>query len=593
MGRRLETGRTVPEQHPFKEIVVIRIAVGLACVVVAGSWCTDLNGAVNPRTGSLRNNVKVNVDQKLRGELIEVMRDAEEGVLIPIIIVLQAQVAAGDLAQASAIPDKRARRNAVKTLLKARAQASQRGILDRLAAEQNRGAVGARVRPLWIQNVVATDATAAAIRRIARRGDVDNVSYDKPIGVEVFPVEPAEIELGEGGSPMSGGNIECGVQLMRAPEVWNDLGITGEGVVVGIIDTGCCITHPDLANQIWINEDEIPNNGIDDDNNGYTDDINGYNYWEDNNKIGQSGPGAGHGTHTTGTVAGDGTNGTTTGMAPDVAMMILKFWNDLAGQSVVWEAMQYAVDNDADVISASLGWAHSWNPDRVTWRNVCEATIAAGVVVIYAAGNEGCSNPPDNVRTPGDVPDVITIGGTDCNDQAYTSSSCGPITWQGIFPWNDCPYPPGCIKPSVSAPGVNTVSTSNNCFSYSTKTGTSMATPHVAGTVALMLQANPDLDHFQVKNILEQTAVDLGAPGMDNQFGAGRVDAFEAVVLALKMATPCPWDMDDDGFVGVPDLLSLLEQWDTNPGGPPDFDGDGDVGVKDLLILLGNWGPCP
>ncbi len=591
MGSRLEAGRTKPKQRPFKETMVIRITVGMACVVVAGSWCTVLNGAVSPRAGSIRNNVKVNVDQKLHGELAEVMRDAEEGVLIPIIIVLQAQVAAGDLAQASAIPDKRARRNAVKTLLKAQAQASQRGVLNQLAAEQNRGAVGARVRPLWIQNVVATDATAAAIRRITQRGDVDYISYDKPIGPEVFPVEPIEIELGAGGSPTSGGNIECGVQLMRAPEVWNDLGITGEGVVVGIIDTGCCITHPDLVNQIWHNPGEIPNNGIDDDMNGYVDDINGWNFQFNNNNISDSN---GHGTHTTGTVAGDGTNGTTTGMAPDVSMMILEFWNNITfGQPSVWEAMQYAVDNGADVVTASIGWLHAWNPDRVTWRSVCEATIAAGLVVIYAAGNEGCGNPPDNVRTPGDVPDVLTIGATDCSDFIAGFSSCGPITWQDILPWNDCPLPLGCIKPSVAAPGVNTISTRNNCVGYITFSGTSMATPHVAGAVALILEANPDLDHFQVKEILQQTAIDLGAPGTDNSFGAGRVDALEAVLLALKMATPCPWDMDDDGSVGVPDLLSLLGQWNTNPGGPPDFDDDGDVGVKDLLVLLGNWGPCP
>ncbi len=571
----------------------MHIVVGLACVVVAGSWCTVLNGAVSPQAGLFRNNVEVNVNQKLRGELAEVVRDAEEGVLIPISIVMQAQVAAGDLAQASAVPDKRARRNAVKTLLKAQAQASQRGILDQLAAEQNGGAVGARLRPLWIQNVVATDATAAAILRIAQRNDVAYINYERPIGPEVFPIEPFKPDLGEPGSPTSGGNIECGVQLMRAPEVWNDLGITGEGVVVGIIDTGCCITHPDLANQIWINEDEVPGNGIDDDNNGYIDDINGWNFHplpDGNNNITDS---DGHGTHTTGTVAGDGTNGTTTGMAPDVSMMILKFWNNFAGESVVWAAMQYAVDNDADVITASIGWPHNRNPDRVTWRNVCESAIAAGVVVIYAAGNERCFNPPDDVRTPGDVPDVITIGATDCNDIKAVFTSCGPITWQGIPPWNDCPYPPGCIKPSVAAPGVDTVSTSNNCSGYRPLSGTSMSTPHVAGAVALMLEANPNLDHFEVKEILQQTSVDLGPPGMDNSFGAGRVDALEAVLLALEMATPCPWDLDDDGSVGVPDLLSLLGQWGTNPGGPPDFDDDGIVGVPDLLVMLANWGPCP
>jgi subtilisin family serine protease len=218
-------------------------------------------------------------------------------------------------------------------------------------------------------------------------------------------------------------------------------------------------------------------------------------------------------------------------MAPDAQIMTCKFWNSFSGEQTVWDGMQYGVDNGADLLTASLGWPHSVNPDRVTWRNVCENSIAAGVVVIYAAGNEGCFSPPDNVRTPGDVPDVLTIGATDCNDNIASFSSCGPITWEGINPFDDCPYPPGCIKPDVSAPGVNTTSHSF-CNGYSQLSGTSMATPHVAGAVALMLQANPNLDHFDVKNILESTAIDLGQSGKDNTYGSGRVDAYQAVLAA-------------------------------------------------------------
>jgi hypothetical protein len=197
--------------------------------------------------------------------------------------------------------------------------------------------------------------------------------------------------------------------------------------------------------------------------------------------------------------------------------------------------MEYAADNGAQVITVSSGWPHSQNPDRRTWREVCEATIAAGVVVIYAAGNEGGGNPPDNVRTPGDVPAVITVGATDCNDVIAGFSSRGPVTWQNVDPWRDWPYPPGLIKPTISAPGVNTLSTSNNCSGYVSLSGTSMATPHVSGAVALMLEANPTLDHDQVKQILMDTAVDLGPEGMDNDFGAGRVDAYEAVQMAMSM----------------------------------------------------------
>ena len=548
----------------------MRIVVGLASLIVAGSMCSAVLGA--------------GPEAKLRGELARIVREAEPGELIPIVIVMQDQVAPADLAQASGINNKQMRRAGVISLLKNQARLSQRGLLNQLGAEQNAGEVGARLRPLWIHSAVATQATAEAIARIAQRDDVAWISSDQPRGSEIFPVEPPD------GEPLPVGNIECGVNLMRAPEVWNDLGITGEGVVVGIIDSGACLTHPDLANQIWDNVDEIPNNGIDDDNNGYIDDMVGWDFWGNDNNVSDSN---GHGTHTTGTVAGDGTNGTTTGMAPDVSMMILRISFSLSAESMVWEAMQYAVDNDADVITASIGWLHAWNPDRPMWRNVCENTIAAGTVVIYAAGNEGCSIPPDEIRTPGDVPAIITVGATDCGDNLPGFSSCGPVTWQNIPPWNDCPYPPGCIKPTIAAPGVSTISTSLNCFGYTSLTGTSMSTPHVAGAVALILQANPDLDPAQVKEILQLTAVDFGVPGMENNFGAGRVDAFEAVFLALKMATPCPWDLDDNGSVGVSDLLSLLGQWGANPGGPPDFDDDGNVGTSDFLVMLANWGPCP
>ncbi|MEE9295679.1 MAG: S8 family serine peptidase, partial [Phycisphaerae bacterium] len=409
----------------------MRIVFGLASLILAGSMCSALLG-VGPET-------------KLRGELTQIVGDAEAGALIPIVIVMQDQVDRGDIAHFSGLKNKQMRRAGVISLLKNQARIGQQGLLNQLAAEQDAGQVGARLLPLWLHSAVATQATAEAIGRIAKRDDVAYISSDQPRG-GIFPVEPADREpdLG-GGVPLSGGNIECGVNVMRAPEVWNDLGITGEGVVVGIIDSGACITHPDLANQIWDNVDEIPNNGIDDDNNGYIDDINGYDFWHRTHNVGDAN---GHGTHTTGTVACDGTNGTTTGMAPDVGMMILKISFALSAESMVWEAMQYAVDNGADVITASIGWLHAWNPDRPMWRNECENAIAAGVVVIYAAGNEGCSIPPDEIRTPGDVPAIITVGATDCSDNLASFSSCGPVTWQNIPPWNDCPYPPGCIKPT-------------------------------------------------------------------------------------------------------------------------------------------------
>lgn len=464
---------------------------------------------------------------KLRDNLAEVLRQTQPDALVPVTIVMREQASRQDVARIAAIGDKAFQRQAIRDLLKPLAAASQADLLARLRQASAAGQAE-NIRPLWIHNVIGVRATPHVVAQIAQRGDVDYVHYDRPMGVEVLPFEP-----GEDGAIAE---IECGVDLMGAPRVWSELGFTGRGVVVGIIDTGACITHPDLVNQIWDNPGEIPNNNIDDDNNGYVDDVHGWNFESNNNNVGDNN---GHGTHTTGTVAGDGTNGTQSGMAPDVEMMILKFYNSFSGEQSVWDSIQYGVDNGADVLTASLGWPHSTAPDRPTWRSVCENAMAAGVVVVFAAGNEGnCCPPVDSVRTPGDVPDMITVGATDCNDALASFSSQGPISWTGIQPYNDWPYPPGKIKPTISAPGVNTKSTSNNCTGYTNLSGTSMATPHVAGAIALMLEANPSLDHYAIKDLLEATAVDLGAPGKDNQFGSGRVDAYEAVLSAMSGEPP-------------------------------------------------------
>lgn len=523
----------------MKRTLGLSVLAGAGAVAIAAapapSFGTAADGLAPANFGAVGapGNVtpaKAKADGKLRGELGEVVRNAAPDELIPISIVLADQVSKEEINLASQHPDKADRREDVTLLLKARAAETQGELLALLEEARADGKVDGRIRALWLHNVIATSATPDVIDQLAPRDDVGWINFDKQLGEEVFPVQPQPVNQQQPGGPLNG-NIECGVDLMNAPGVWTDFGITGEGVTVGIIDTGVCDTHPDLVNQLWNNEDEVPGNGVDDDGNGYIDDVNGYNFRDDH---GNTNDDWGHGTHVGGTVVGDGTNGTVTGMAPNAQLMDLKFWNNFGGESIVWEAMQYAVDNDADVITASIGWPHSVDPDRVTWRMSCENAMAAGVVVVYAAGNEGnCCGPVDNVRTPGDVPDMITVGATDCNTDIAGFSSRGPVTWEGIDPYDDWPYPPGKIKPTISAPGVNTVSTSNNCSGYTTLSGTSMATPHVSGAVALILEADPNLDHFDVKQVLKDNAIDLGQADEDNTYGWGFVDVYEAVVAVM------------------------------------------------------------
>lgn len=458
---------------------------------------------------------------KLRGDLPRVLAGAGPGDHIPVTIIMRDQVPYEQVAEAQAQPTRLARYQAVKSLLKPFAEDNQREILAYLEGEKARGNAS-RLRTLWIVNVVAVDATPDVILALAQRADVSEINYNPKVPVFDLPdTLPAEA-----GGIMSA--IECGVSAMRAPQVW-DQGITGRGAVIAMIDTGACLTHPDLVNQLWRNPGEIPGNGVDDDGNGFVDDINGWNFDANNNNPNDTN---GHGSHTAGTVAGDGTQGTQSGMAPDVAVMILKVGVTFSDEMDVWSAMQYAANMNAHAYSMSLGWPHSQNPVRSTWRNIARNAIAMGTQGVIAAGNEGsCCRPFDAVRTPGDVPEIITVGATDCNMNIASFSSQGPVTWQTVSGYNDWPYAPGKIKPTVSAPGVNTIS-HRFCSGYTQMSGTSMATPHVAGAVALMIEANPNLTPEQIKDIVMRAAIDRGATGFDNVYGMGFLDAFNAVQMA-------------------------------------------------------------
>jgi serine protease AprX len=474
----------------------------------------------------------------LRPPLGDVLAAASPGQLVPVSVVFREQATNERLRDAGAGLERHAARRIRLDLLKEIAHRSQAPLLAALREWEGQGQV-ARVRPLWIGNVVGVEATPAAIRAIAARPEVAWVNHNPKADVLLgdFSPAPAEQVRKSPRPPSYGANeIECGVEKMRAPSVWNELANTGQGAVIAVIDTGLCWTHSDIANQVWVNPGEDLNhnsvvmdpadvNGVDDDANGFVDDLIG---WDFDNGDREPNDDNSHGSHCAGTVAGDGTAGTQAGMAPDAKIMAVKVGVTFADEVDVWSAMQYAADNGADAISMSLGWPHGQNPDRATWRQNCENTIEAGTAMVIAAGNEGSGAEPDNVRTPGDVPRVITVGATDCSDYAAGFSSRGPVSWQNVPPYNDYPYPPGLIKPDISAPGVDTKS-HYVCSGYTFMSGTSMATPHVAGAVALMVSASPGIGHDDIKQILEETAVDLGDPGKDNTFGSGRVDAYQAV----------------------------------------------------------------
>ncbi len=461
--------------------------------------------------------------------LSEQMDQKSESDLIQINIRLSEQYNLNNIKSELAIMEKEEQRDFVINELQAFRDESQAEILQFIRIK-NRDGKTELIHSLWITNTITCLATKDVINELAQRMDIDRIDWDEERKMLI-----GDNKSGSGGSDNGGKEITWNVTHIDATDVWA-LGYTGAGIVVGVLDTGVNYDHLDLADHVWVNP-AYPNHGYDFVNN-------------DDDPMDDHG----HGTHCAGTVAGDGTAGSQTGMAPDATIMCVKVL-DAGGsgsESGVWAAIQFTVDNGGDVISMSLGWQHSWGVDRESWRNSFDNALAAGVISAVAAGNEGNqqgSYPiPDNVRTPGDCPPpwlnpdqtliggtsgVVCVGSTDINDNASSFTSQGPVDWSAISPFNDYAYSPGMglIRPDVAAPGSNIKSLAHysNTGYEDGWSGTSMATPAVAGVMALMLDKNPYLTAVEINMALETTALDLGAGGKDNIFGAGRINALSAV----------------------------------------------------------------
>lgn len=270
---------------------------------------------------------------------------------------------------------------------------------------------------------------------------------------------------------------------INIPNTW-DMTMGLPDIKVAVLDTGIDLTHPEFSGQIFAQEDMVYYDG-----NAQDDSIGEKCY--------------GHGTHVAGIIGAKPNNGQgISGVAPGVSLIAVDvFDGDGAWTYDVIEGIQYAVANGADVINMSLGGPGT----STSFENAITDAVNKGVVCVVAAGNDNTSI----YYSPSDCTDAISVIATDQNDKRAAFSNFGPLK-------------------DISAPGVDILST-YPIGSYKYLPGTSMASPIVAGVVALMRSLNPDLTVAQVKNILYSTAVDLGDSGFDAQFANGRVDANAAV----------------------------------------------------------------
>jgi len=419
------------------------------------------------------------------------------------------------------------RREFVVNELKNFAEASQCELKMVLGDMEKQGLVSSP-RSLWTANALYFSATKQVIFDLSERNDIEIIGYN--VKKKLIP------ETGQAYLTSPVRETTPNIPQVNADKVW-ELGYRGKGVVVAVVDSGVNYNHLDVASRLWDGGEEFPHHGYDivNDDDDPMDDLN-------------------HGTHCAGTVLGDGTSGSLTGIAPEATLMCVKSIDStgFGGAVNIAGGMEWSVEHGCDLISMSLGMAGSELSERTLLRRTCESVLDAGIIAAVCAGNEGlailqwsypipdnvrvpasCPPPyldPDQVANPGGLTCVMAVGAVDYDDTAADFSSQGPVTWQETE-FGDYAYNPGIglIRPDVCAPGVNIKSLdylTND--GYVEMSGTSMATPCVAGIMALMLEKNPELTPAEICRILEETSVKL-TETKSNITGVGRVDALAAI----------------------------------------------------------------
>ncbi len=380
----------------------------------------------------------------------------------------------------------------------------------------------------WIINALTLRLQARQILKVAQLDEVKYIYAGFPNLPRQRKAQLAEVIPYERREAMDRiiGKIPWNLQAIRADRVWKEKNTAGDGVIVAMLEGGVDYTHQDLRKNIWINQKELPNNGKDDDENGWIDDYYGFNFRTGTCELISRIPQHHHGTMTSGIVAGDGTGGIITGVAPRARIM------PLSGHAVY--AYQYALEQGADILSMSFSIPNLGN-GRGLFRLMSEQAVCAGLVLVSGCGNfQQSAKIPEQIRVPEGIPCVIGAGGVDRSLEVPKFCSLGPVEWESVKFYEDYPMPMRLTKPDISAfPGPGYPQLAPNDGKYiQNKRGNSFSGPHIAGVAALMFSVAPELPAWRIKDIMEETARDIGAEGKDNRTGAGLVGAWKAVLAA-------------------------------------------------------------
>ena len=445
----------------------------------------------------------------------KVLTDMRRERKVTFFVVLSEQA---DLRQAAAIKDWKDRGETVVNSLRETADRTQTPLLNFLAR------FNAEVTPFWIVNTIrVTTSDEQLIHRLAALPNVALIKADK---IWQLP-EPAQ-----GAEEPTIQSVEWGVSRVHAPDVWSQYNATGQGIVVASIDSGAQYNHPALVMQY---RGRNPDGSFD----------HNYNWYDPARVCGNPSlapcDNNGHGTHTMGTAVGGDGGSNQIGVAPGARWITAKGCeNNTCTSSSLLSSGQWMLaptdlngqnprpDLRPNIVNNSWGGDSGSDP---FYRATVQAWVNAGIFPTFAIGNSGSSC--STAAAPGTYPESFGAGATDIFDNIAGFSARGPANGFG-----------GIVKPDVSAPGVSVRSSvpTNNYASFS---GTSMATPHVSGVVALLWSANPALvgNIAATVDLLQRNAdfrsdTQCGSAGPPNNvYGWGIINALTAVQNSLPTRT--------------------------------------------------------
>jgi len=391
-----------------------------------------------------------------------------------------------------------------------------------LAAADLAGGLGWRTTPLGdgCELLVAPGVSADGMREWAGRTQtIVSIEPDRALSTLAIPNDASFGTLW--GLNNSGRSPGVGNSDINAPEAWETT--TGSrSVVVAVIDSGVDYTHPDLAANVWTNPREVAGDGIDNDAKGFVDDVRG---WDFANADADPMDDDGHGTHVSGTIGAVGNNAIgVTGVNWRVSIMGLKFL-DAEGNGYTSDAVaavKYATrmrrDFGANVVAINASWGGETRSTALA--NAIAAAGRAGILFVTAAGNES-SNNDRTPSYPANLSDdsVIAVAATNHSNRLAAFSNYGSTTVD------------------LAAPGVGILSTVPG-GGYASFSGTSMATPYVTGTVALMAAANPRATAAEIRSALLATVTPVAA--LSGKVATGGLLDAAAAVRAITQPAPTP-----------------------------------------------------